>query len=166
LIEQARHLASRTPRSPSQADLRRAASAAYYALFHFLIDEACRYLLGSSGKDRALRATLARVFAHGEMAEASKFFRAGKGTLPAGLAPYVVAIPKGLSTIAEVFTDAQGIRHRADYDVGASFLTGDVAVLIDRVEGAISGWDQIRNEPSARLYLLSLLIYERIRKIK
>ena len=40
LLRQARHLATKEPRRPSQASLRRAVSAAYYALFHLLVDEA------------------------------------------------------------------------------------------------------------------------------
>ncbi len=68
LLEQARHLANRRPRQPRQGDLRRAVSAAYYSLFHFLIDEACRYLLGSSPDDHTLRTILARAFLHAEMA--------------------------------------------------------------------------------------------------
>jgi uncharacterized protein (UPF0332 family) len=37
LLEQANHLANREPELPRQASLRRAVSAAYYALFHLLI---------------------------------------------------------------------------------------------------------------------------------
>ena len=40
LPAQAKHLASRERGRPRQASLRRAASAAYYALFHLLIREA------------------------------------------------------------------------------------------------------------------------------
>jgi hypothetical protein len=40
LLEQARHLLRRERRRPRQASLRRAISAAYYALFHLLIEEA------------------------------------------------------------------------------------------------------------------------------
>ncbi len=44
LLEQAKHLANREPRRPKQASLRRAISAAYYALFHLLVDEATKLL--------------------------------------------------------------------------------------------------------------------------
>ena len=42
LIEQAEHLVYLDPGKPKQANLRRAVSAAYYALFHYLVLEACR----------------------------------------------------------------------------------------------------------------------------
>ena len=58
LIEQARDLstAGRSERgAPRQADLRRAVSAAYFALFHFLIDKACERLIGVAAERRTLR---------------------------------------------------------------------------------------------------------------
>jgi hypothetical protein len=42
LIEHALFLATLNPGQPKQADLRRAVSAAYYALFHLLTTEAAR----------------------------------------------------------------------------------------------------------------------------
>jgi uncharacterized protein (UPF0332 family) len=47
LLEQAVTLARLDSRRPKQANLRRSISAAYYALFHLLIDEACRAQIGS-----------------------------------------------------------------------------------------------------------------------
>lgn len=45
LLRQARHLATKEPRRPLQASLRRAVSAAYYALFHLLVDDAVRRMV-------------------------------------------------------------------------------------------------------------------------
>jgi hypothetical protein len=50
----------------TQATLRRAVSTAYYALFHFLIEEACR-----NWTRPEQRPALARMFTHGIMAGAS-----------------------------------------------------------------------------------------------
>ena len=63
LLAQARLLAEKEPRRPKQASLRRAVSAAYYALFHLLVDEASRRLVGGSNRT-ALRSSLARAFDH------------------------------------------------------------------------------------------------------
>ena len=41
LLQQARELVHKNPNNPTQADLRRSVSSAYYALFHLLIFEAC-----------------------------------------------------------------------------------------------------------------------------
>ncbi len=164
LIEQARHLANRGSPGTQQADLRRAASATYYALFHFLIDEACRFLLGPARGDRATRAILARAFVHGEMAQASSSFAGG--TLPAKMEKILSGVPKPLSKIAAAFVDLQGFRHKADYDVSATFMPDDVNALIDRAEAATADWAAIRRDPATRLFLLSLLVFERIKKIK
>ena len=43
LLDQASRLAVQEPRRPRQASLRRAVSAAYYALFHLLVDAATRH---------------------------------------------------------------------------------------------------------------------------
>jgi hypothetical protein len=68
LLEQARHLATREHRRPKQASLRRAVSAAYYALFHLLTDESTRSLISGNGADRhELRQALRRSFVHADM---------------------------------------------------------------------------------------------------
>jgi hypothetical protein len=48
LLEQARVLAKLDTRGkPRQANLRRAVSSLYYALFHFLVERACRAIIGA-----------------------------------------------------------------------------------------------------------------------
>ena len=47
LLEQAARLARLDTQKPKQANLRRAISSAYYALFHLLVDEACRVQIGA-----------------------------------------------------------------------------------------------------------------------
>ncbi len=47
LLEQAERLAMLEIKKPKQASLRRAISAAYYAMFHLLVDEACRVQIGA-----------------------------------------------------------------------------------------------------------------------
>ena len=75
LLAQATLLATKEPRRPKQASLRRAVSASYYALFHLLVDEASRRLV--SGLDRAsLRLSLSRAFNHGAMKTVAKQFAA------------------------------------------------------------------------------------------
>ena len=50
LLEQAEQLAQLDPRRPKQANLRRAVSSAYYALFHLLTWEASAlYAVGNDG---------------------------------------------------------------------------------------------------------------------
>ena len=62
LLEQAQHLARRERQRPRQASLRRALSAAYYAVFHLLIADAVTNWRRDDQRD-----SLARTFEHGKM---------------------------------------------------------------------------------------------------
>jgi hypothetical protein len=66
LLDQAVKLAHEDPANPKQASLRRAVSAAYYAVFHLLIFEAT----SNYGKAH-LQTALGRAFDHGPMRNAS-----------------------------------------------------------------------------------------------
>lgn len=72
LKKQAWHLATREPKRPRQASLRRAISSAYYALFHLLIEDSGRFLLSGTNR-KHMRETLARAFAHADMKKAEAF---------------------------------------------------------------------------------------------
>ncbi len=73
---------------------------------------------------------------------------------------------EALVTIAAAFVKAQELRHRADYDLAttADFSLEEVATLIDKIEAAIAGWRGIRQDRAVRLYLTSLLAWDKMRK--
>lgn len=77
LLEQARHLLAR-PGQSKQADLRRAVSAAYYALFHqFTADTTFTH---TSARPKGLREISRRAIGHSEIKRACMAFIAvGKG---------------------------------------------------------------------------------------
>jgi uncharacterized protein (UPF0332 family) len=146
LIEQARRLARLDPRRPSQANLRRSISAAYYAMFHFLADAACRGVMGTGHSQRPYRHVLARAFSHSAMNGACRSFAGG--TLPNRIAealPNGFVVPVAIRRIAREFLDLQAARHLADYDLTASFLREDVLIAVQRAEGAIR---EFRNLPA------------------
>jgi hypothetical protein len=61
LLSQAYHLATKEPKNPRQASLRRAVSSAYYALFHLLLYEATHMLFPAKPiglRERASRPSL------------------------------------------------------------------------------------------------------------
>ena len=68
LLHQARHLATKEPRKPSQASLRRSVSSSYYAVFHRLVDEATRRMISGASRD-GIRQCLSRAFHHHDMKE-------------------------------------------------------------------------------------------------
>ena len=114
LLQQADDLVHNNPANPTQADLRRSVSAAYYALFHLLITETvAHWSLDSS------RNGLARMFEHRVMAKASDKI------LNSSLFPFTgedPAVVQKLRTVAQAFGQLRDKRHIADYD-NATFWT-------------------------------------------
>ena len=163
LLEQADALIDPASRGrPRQADLRRAVSAAYYALFHFLIDEACTLMLGARAH-AGLGNLMRRAFDHGPMKQVSESFSAKlKPAHRAALGG--VDVPPPLQRVAAAFFELQKKRHEADYNLGVRFIRRDVRKLVDQARDAIGDWERIRDSDAARVYLLLLLIGSRIRE--
>lgn len=106
LIEQAEFLARREQRKPKEASLRRAVSAAYYALFHELSRTAADAFVGGS-KDWSLYSPTYRIIEHGA---AKKFFESirNRASEFGPLGPTVIRV-------GEAFILLQDERKRADY---------------------------------------------------
>jgi len=155
LLEQARHLARRERRRPRQASLRRSVSAAYYALFHLLVDEATG-LLVSRPETRPL---FARAFDHGDMKQASRAFANPQPQLAelTGGTP----VPPAVQDVAAAFVELHQARHEADYDAERSFTRLESADLVARAAQAFVAWREVRNDPVAKLYLASLLLWKK-----
>jgi hypothetical protein len=62
LFAQAELLAQVDRKKPRQVNLRRAVSATYYAVFHFLIHESCSLHFGTQPAQAAYRHVLGRAF--------------------------------------------------------------------------------------------------------
>lgn len=163
LLDQARHLASKERGRPLQVSLRRAVSTMYYALFHFLIDEATRSFIGSRPSQARLRQLLGRAFQHGTMSQASRAFGSGSISPRVSAAMSTSVVPARLQELANAFSALQELRQRADYDRSASFTREDVLALVARTHSMVGSWSSIRDHPSAKLYLLSLLTWDRLR---
>lgn len=166
LLDQARHLATRDTRRPKQANLRRAVSSAYYALFHLLVVDATRRVLGRSlfryrrnDESPTLAASLHRAFTHESIKNASVVF-AGGGTLPL---LGNVQVPADLRAVAQAVVDLQQARHDADYDRSMTFKKTEVLDFVEEAEEARRVWRQVRRHDMARLYLLTLLCFKCLR---
>jgi uncharacterized protein (UPF0332 family) len=147
LIAQARRLARLDPSRPKQANLRRAVSSAYYAVFHFLTDQACRIAIGGQHDQAPYRHVLGRAFAHNVMKAACVSFAGGtlKASVSKGLPPGF-AFPAEIRDIATIFLNLQEQRHLADYDLTERFRRSDVLILVDRAEVTIQ---QFKNVPAS-----------------
>ena len=161
LLAQALFLATKEPRRPRQASLRRAVSASYYALFHLLVDEASRRLVGGANR-AALRSCLGRAFDHGTMKTAAKQF-AARGVSPR-LIPGLQDQPlqDELVRVASAFVDLQQHRHEADYDLRRRFTRIETLSITSDAEHAFANWRLVRGSPQADTFLVGLLAYDRM----
>ncbi|MEZ5301676.1 MAG: hypothetical protein R3F11_13645 [Verrucomicrobiales bacterium] len=89
LLDQARKLANSDPKKPKQANLRRAASSSYYALFHFLSEESVKIFVGAGQQDRMRRDLARRAVAHTRLKDVCLEFQ--KPTPRKLLQPYWVS---------------------------------------------------------------------------
>ena len=129
----------------SRAKIRRSISTSYYALFHFLLDEAGLLIVGSTDALRRRRRVFARCFTHtglrnaldrvkGRVIDGSvdELFRsdAGAGT----------PSPPFAQTLSHAFLDAYVQRNDADYDLNKVPDEEDARLLIARVRTAVQAW--------------------------
>jgi uncharacterized protein (UPF0332 family) len=156
LIEQAEHLATRELKKPRQASLRRAVSAAYYALFHMLIDDAVLKLIPIAPD--LLRVQAQRAFTHRDMRNACEQFTKPSNPIARLL---VRPVESELQTVAETFVELQFRRHSADYDLTQIFDRMEVLGIIGRARDAIITWNRVRNTPNANVFLAALLLNNR-----
>ncbi len=126
LIAQANRLAKASQHKPRQVDLKRALSAAYYAMFHALAKE-CADTIAGPGRDRSQAAWVQvyRALEHGVAKNACRQAR-NKG------------FPPQIVHFAESFAAMQDERHSADYDPQSLYSRADVMTLIVDAAQAIA----------------------------
>jgi hypothetical protein len=118
---------------PTQANLRRAHSTAYYALFHRLAKEAADGFLGGvkPGKTNAAWRQVYRALAHKQCSEACK----KKTTMS--------KFPKSIEDFGNTFVTMQAKRESADYDPFVKLTKSEVIADIQLVEQAIADFNQV-----------------------
>lgn len=111
---------------PSQANLRRATSTAYYALFHCLARACADLMVGGQNADRSKHAwkQVYRALDHGP----------AKTACVNGL---IQKFPKPIEDFANTFAAMQSKRHDADYNPSVKLTKSEVVQDIASVERAI-----------------------------
>jgi hypothetical protein len=157
LLEQAQHLAQLDPRRPRQANLRRAVSSAYYALFQLLTSEASALYAAEFG----LAARINRTLSHAEMKKASSMFANDK--LPKGVQAHGggYTTPREVKAVANAFVSLQQARHEADYDLGRTFSRNEALLFVQTARDAFEAWEPVRKTDDARLYLACFHLWKR-----
>lgn len=158
LLEQANRLIEPPPAGPPrQVDVRRAISAAYYAVFHATVTAAADQFVAVTKRNTASYSLAYRSIDHKwlrTLCEAVK-----KPALPAKYARFAPSAGFGRS-IAEFATavlELQEKRHSADYDPMIRVKTSDAQLAINTARVAL---DRFSNaDPQARETFLSLLLF-------
>lgn len=153
LLELAKLLANLYPEHPRQANLRRALSTAYYAIFHLLIFEATL----NWGRVEQ-RAQLGRILNHGRMKTASVEMVAA---LNSNAKRYNSDSPERMAAehllyFCNAFVQAQQYRNDADYNTAKEWTTTEVVDQIEEVTKAFHLWSTVRQGATAQAYLVSL----------
>jgi hypothetical protein len=154
LIAVARLLSAQAP--PTDAQLRRAVSTAYYAVFHRILRAAAQRFIGVGREASAAYALIYRGFDHGRMKAVCVALSAStlNDKLRFGLGKS--AVSQEMRDFASAFPDLQDVRHLADYHPNTQFLPSDVSSLIDSAEAAIDAFD--RAAPEEQADVLALLM--------
>jgi uncharacterized protein (UPF0332 family) len=124
LLKTARKLAVASPKRPKQADLRRAVSTAYYALFHAIAEDGADMLAGGGAGDGAW-AQAYRALDHGAAKTACQQVRN-------------LGFPPEFATIADEFVSLQAQRHEADYDPLKALTRASALTAIGQADAAIA----------------------------
>jgi uncharacterized protein (UPF0332 family) len=130
-----------------QARIRRSISSAYYALFHFLLDEVGKKVVGTDGGLSQRRRILARTIAHRAAKTALEKIRGA--SIDSAVADFFNSriagapwpAPPFARNFANAFIDAQAKRHEADYDLNQSPGQADARLMISRARRAIADWN-------------------------
>ena len=155
LIRIARRLASGTVGGnrgrPRQAELRRAVSAAYYAMFHALALSNANTLAGAAraNRDHPAWNQTYRALEHG-YARNQCNNQSNMGRLPPEIRDF-----------GRLFVFMQGQRNYADYDPSARFSRQSVAQLVDESDGTITRFEDT-SAADRRAFALYVLL--RIRR--
>lgn len=162
LIEQARTLASTDPRRPKQASLRRAVSAAYYALFHEIAERAVAAILSNADASGVIGDRLRRTVEHKSALRAAKWF-GGAGSFPDAVASMRSGSPPvdpSLAHACRVLMDLQAERHLADDDLSAPFSRKETLRRIDDAEAAVRDLRSLPATGDTLIFLLGCVLGE------
>jgi hypothetical protein len=142
---------------PSDAQLRRAVSTAYYALFHKVLGTGAERFMGAGNRRSAGYSLLYRSFNnHGRMQSVCEALNVP--TLSKTLQQQLgrPALSQDMRDFASDFVALQEKRHLANYDPSVIFVLSDSANQVDIAEAAMLAFDRATSEEKADVLALML----------
>ncbi len=157
LLDQARSLA-RAPAAgaPRQADLRRAISSCYYAVFHLTLTAAADTFVGNTKRSTPEYALAYRAVTHKALRDLCVDLQ--KAPVPGRYRPHVPVTGFGtdFQAYAAGVVDLQQNRHAADYDPSKKFVASDAWLMVRTAESTIAGFGLV-SEVERRSFAALLL---------
>ena len=131
-----------------EAELRRAISTAYYALFHLLIHASTTRGVTTV----ALWPYVARNFEHRHMLAVCKRYTSLAVDMTGQL------VPAEVKRIADSFVQLQNARHKADYNIKDSVTPVEARTFVQMARDAFADWATVANNAATDTYLTELLL--------
>ncbi|MBB5049329.1 hypothetical protein HNR60_004105 [Rhodopseudomonas rhenobacensis] len=131
-LDQAEHLI--TLSNARQADLRRAVSTAYYAVFHAVMRAAADTYIGSTNRNTAEYALAYRQIDHAGLKSVCEYCM--NPSFAVGAQPFKFG--PDLRAFAAAVLELRGLRHRADYDPALYLYVLDVRTVIATARDALN----------------------------
>jgi uncharacterized protein (UPF0332 family) len=159
LLEQADRLAARGHAGqPRQADLRRAVSTAYYAVFHAVAAAAADQYVGVTKRSTSQYTLVYRSVDHRVLRDLCASIT--KRQVPQKLARHVPATGFGpdMESFATNALELQRMRHEADYDPSIRIKTSDAVLAVSSARSALIHLTQA-SAPSREAFF-SLLLFQ------
>jgi hypothetical protein len=153
LSDALRHIAAQ-PRRPRQSILRRAVSAAYYAVFTELIADVGRAT--APGAPAALQSAVLRLVHHNDVFKACKGWQSKQAPWANVLGGSVPAL---LPVLAADVVALQVARHKADYDPDHRLSKATAKLQVLRAKSCLLKWRALkrRHRAAANVFLVSLM---------
>ena len=158
LFAVAQHLIIASEGSPAaDAMLRRAVSAASYAVFHAILRAAATRFAGAGGEGTAGFAVIYRGFDHGQMKEVTAALV--RPTVPERYRNALRrrAVSRDMQDFATHFGPLEEARHLADYDPSAVFTPITASAVVDYAQAALQAFDRTSAEEQADVLALMMV---------
>jgi uncharacterized protein (UPF0332 family) len=161
LLEQANTLLALDPKRPYQANVRRAASASYYAVFHFFADELAKQVVGASAASDSLGFAVGRALEHGCLRSASERFSSqnAPNNLPVPLRSCLTSVSPVFRALASDIVSLQDLRHRADYDRAIHLQKREANVAVSKAKSLIKDWQKLDADERST-FLVAILLWK------
>jgi uncharacterized protein (UPF0332 family) len=141
---------------PSEEQLRRAVSTAYYALFHAVLRAGANRFVGEENENRPGYGLIYRGFNHTRMKAVCAALDVARLSPSLQRQLGITVVSQHMREFASDFVALQEARNRADYDPRAEFFHSDTVSVVAQAELALRRFE--RAAADERIDILALML--------